>query len=932
MKVYFVAVLLWMLGTAISGVAQDGVITGRVADASDAILPGVGVTLTSAQVMGERTQVTDERGTYRFILLPPGAYKLKFELPGFATLVRDGVQITAGFTATISVTLQVATSTETVTVMGTSPIVDLENATVATNFTAAITNVLPAKQDWGAVVGLAPGITVATPDVGGSRAHLVPSSLKSFGTSGQIWILMDGVISESISYWSFDALSEFQVTGANQSAEVPTSGASMNFIVKSGGNGLHGGLYADWINKNFQSSNLDAGLIKQGVTTLTVRDRWNDFHGDLGGPFKKDKFWWYTAGGYQYDALLPFGFKNDDGSQATYSVPFKRLNLKFDYQLTPKNTLTYSGAGVQKYHHQRIDIGAAKYMAPEAAGISNYRHWAQKWQLTTILSPRVTLETKVGNYGLIYPRVSANTKVSMRDLDTLQIRGGYSGSDAERSGEGFSGITIPYVTRYRKWQADGVLAVNTSALLTGNHNVKVGYGYLFDGQTTTDYGFAANVITFWRGGFKTPAFIQTYDTPYITKDIFHQSWLFANDTWNLNRKLTLNLGFRYEGYVPHLAAQGKSGSGPYQQAFTVADTYLKRLNGPVPRLSAVYDVFGNGRTAMRAGFAKYVLLANPEAMVNPNGSNTNRYNWNGAGFDRISETFTTPYVPIPANIVSSSTAVNRTLDPNLHFPHVDEYTAGIDQEISKGMVLRFNFVRKFERDHWQTFNTSIPYSAYNIPVTFTDPGRDGLIGSADDRQITVYSVDPKFRGLSTQVLANNPHSFATFTTYQIEAVKRLADKWQLVSGLEWLQTKATNDAQDPTTGINGEQNYWTWQFRTVGSYELPRRITASAALRASQGAAQSRTLNTPSLNQGVVVINAEPIGALRYPNYGLLDLKFQKTFTLGDRGSLSAMVDLFNVNNSNAVLTRSNLTGVTFLSVSQVMDPRIFRLGLNYKF
>src|SRR5262245_62712474 len=114
---------------------QDGTINGKISDVSGAVLPGVGVTVSSPQLVGgQRTSVTDEQGNYRAGLLPPGVYSVKYELPGFKTLVREGIQVSAGFTATLNVLLEVATVAETITVEGNSPIVDTSSASVATNF------------------------------------------------------------------------------------------------------------------------------------------------------------------------------------------------------------------------------------------------------------------------------------------------------------------------------------------------------------------------------------------------------------------------------------------------------------------------------------------------------------------------------------------------------------------------------------------------------------------------------------------------------------------------------------------------------------------------------------------------------------------------------------------------------------------------------
>src|SRR6185437_7606438 len=116
------AVCLLLVAAATSW-AQDGVITGRITDPSGAALPGVDVSLTSPAMLGGRSAVSDEQGTYRFVVLPPGVYSVRFQLQGFATVVREGVTLTPGFTSSLNIALEVASVAETVTVVGESPII-----------------------------------------------------------------------------------------------------------------------------------------------------------------------------------------------------------------------------------------------------------------------------------------------------------------------------------------------------------------------------------------------------------------------------------------------------------------------------------------------------------------------------------------------------------------------------------------------------------------------------------------------------------------------------------------------------------------------------------------------------------------------------------------------------------------------------------------
>ena len=172
--------------------AQDGVITGRITDTSGATLPGVDVSLTSPGLLGGRSVVSDEQGTYRFALLPPGVYSVRFQLQGFATVIREGITLTPGFTSSLNMALEVASVAETVTVVGESPIIDVTNAVVASNFNKELTAVLPTGHDVFSVLAVTPGVQLTAPDVGGSRAGL-RAQFRVFGSTSQ-WNVIEGAI------------------------------------------------------------------------------------------------------------------------------------------------------------------------------------------------------------------------------------------------------------------------------------------------------------------------------------------------------------------------------------------------------------------------------------------------------------------------------------------------------------------------------------------------------------------------------------------------------------------------------------------------------------------------------------------------------------------------------------------------------------------
>src|SRR5437016_2248106 len=151
--------------------APTGVITGRATDASGAVVPGVDVAVSSpAMIGGSRTVPTDEQGTYRFTLLPPGSYRVSLSLPGFKTLNVDGVTVTVGNTITINGTMQVAAVAEDVTVVSQAPTIDLEAASVSLNWGQDKLQDLPWGKNIRGLAAMIPGMFAATFEIG--RAHV----------------------------------------------------------------------------------------------------------------------------------------------------------------------------------------------------------------------------------------------------------------------------------------------------------------------------------------------------------------------------------------------------------------------------------------------------------------------------------------------------------------------------------------------------------------------------------------------------------------------------------------------------------------------------------------------------------------------------------------------------------------------------------------
>ncbi|MBI4475128.1 MAG: carboxypeptidase regulatory-like domain-containing protein, partial [Acidobacteria bacterium] len=437
-----------------------GNINGRVADATGAVVPGVQVTLTSPAIQGAREALTGEAGAYQFRLLPPGTYSLKFELPGFKTVIRDGVIVEVLKTVTIDIALEVATQAETVTVTGDTPVVDTQNATVAVNFNQNLLRDMPNSRDIWIILAQSPGINTTRYDVGGSTMGS-QTGFRSYGTSSQNWFNLDGIVTNDSAgsagwYFDYGSFQEIQVSAAANAAEVPVPGAFMNTVVKSGGNELHGQVYIDWEDSSFQGENVTdemrrpcpvttglcgyaLALPNGQVFTGDKFSRYNDFNANAGGPIKKDKLWWFSSFRHQYSDLRTQLALNDS-EQTRFGMPVNANSpqpgghyattliiptLKFNWQVTTNNSFQFMWQHSRKRAPYRNGQGSGAWRyIEESTGNQKDPSDGRKWQWTSILSPQLTLDLKITDSEYVFPIYSHVEKSPITDSIRQYVRGG----------------------------------------------------------------------------------------------------------------------------------------------------------------------------------------------------------------------------------------------------------------------------------------------------------------------------------------------------------------------------------------------------------------------------------------------------------------------------------------------------------------------------
>ena len=261
-RIFVLAGLAILLGTPLAQAQTTGSITGVVTDASGAVLPGVTITLSGERLIGgPQTQVSDTSGTYRFDRLVPGNYDVKFELQGFRNVERPEVRISAAFVATINAKMEVGSLSETITVTGESPTVDVRSNVQQTVMNQEILEGIPTGRDPWSLAKLIPGVQVATYDVGGTQS-MQQSSLSAHGSStNDVSYNIDGATvnwpggggGATMIYYDQGMFEEVNYMTSAIPAEMLAGGVSINMVTKDGGNQWKGNLRYNFANDALQS-------------------------------------------------------------------------------------------------------------------------------------------------------------------------------------------------------------------------------------------------------------------------------------------------------------------------------------------------------------------------------------------------------------------------------------------------------------------------------------------------------------------------------------------------------------------------------------------------------------------------------------------------------------------------------------------------------
>ena len=908
------AALLLTAPPALAQIASG--ISGVVRDVSGAVLPGVTVEASSPVLIeGARSAVTDTNGQYQIVDLRPGEYVVTFNLTGFRTIRREGIRLSAAFTATVNTELQVGQIEESITVTGESPIVDVRGTVSQSVMNREALDTIPTGKDPFAVGQLIAGVTTATPDVGGTQIMQQPT-LQVHGSSNNDNVFMvDNVQIQHIGfggnqtgfYFNDGLMEEISYQTSSLPAEAPVGGVQINMIPRDGGNQFRGTLFASGGNSSFQSNNLDDELRELGFLAQNRVDSIYDVNATYGGPIRRNKLWFFaTYRRWSANNFLGNTF-DSEGRQAVDDQRISDGTVRFTWQAAARHkfALLYDRSAKWRGHRPNNWIGASINEPVSSVEQTTGLNYIGQIKWSAPLSSRFLTEFSVFtlpvNYNLEFQEEADPNAIATFD----QIRSVFAGVSPRQD-----------INTARMYTYAGFVSY-----VTGAHNFKVGT-QVRTGWSQELFETREDIVQIVSNG--VPQSVRLVNNPSGHKESGLNSGIYIQDSWTRGR-VTINPGLRYERFAMSIPAQG-AGAGRWVPArdFAAQDNIVD-WHSLSPRFGIAWDVFGDGRTAVKGGLSRYDRLAGITIVQPLNQKNISFQTcpWADTNTDLRAQESEIAFARCTGSLQPSLGFV----DGDLKRPHQWEYTATVQRQVGARTSVMVGYYGRRFWNLYTTVNDAVPSTAYT-PVTITNP----LSGEP----LTVYNQDPATRGQVRNVLKTIPELKQRYHGVEFQFNTRLS-RATVFGGLTIGNNFGDQDAGDlnnPNNRINNQGDIGfdaPYQIRGGFNYDLPAALRLAGSLRSASGLPQTRTYvvttaQVPGLTQVTQNVQVAERGEFRYPWVNILDLRVARTFVVGSV-RLEPSADIFNVFNNNAVTNAVQTIGSSLGRPSSIVMGRLLRLG-----
>jgi hypothetical protein len=1010
-----VLLVLPTLGLPAAAFGQEGTaeVAGVVKDASGAVLPGVTVEAASdVLIEKERSVVTDGSGQYRIISLRPGTYSVTFTLTGFATVKREGLIVNSGVVTTVNAEMKVGSLTETVTVTGETPVVDVQSARRQQTITSDLLTAIPTARAANAILTLIPSMVQS----GGNNVNvqLQPGMIVFGGRGGRSnegRLQLDGlntgasVNGGGVSGYTADVQNAAEITMSPSGGlgENEVGGPAMNIVPRTGGNTFKFYTYGSFTGDSLQGSNYTPELQAAGLRAPGATNRLWDVSGSSGGPIVKDRVWYFTTlrqrGIYQDVVNTFYNVNAGDITKWNYVADTSRPAVSQSHTpIQPLGRITLQAGQRNKFNlfwdEQKSgnNCGAggpagANLNSPETASCSAgefQRVQQATWTMTA--TSKLLLEAGIGTY-------LSDWGGKERDGNNRSLINVTEQCSAGCPDNG----NIPNLVYHGQlnWMTDWIGAHTwraSASYVTGANSMKIGYQGAFhvdDRLTTTP----ANVA--YRFNNLVPNQITEYLSPLQYKSRVRYNAVYAQDSWTHDR-LTLQGAVRYDhswSYYPDQQI------GPTlflpQPIFFPRSDGVTGYNDITPRVGAAYDLFGNGKTAVKFNFGRYL-----EAAVNDNGVYSRL-----APSSRLATSSTRTWTDANGNFVPDCDLSNRSAQDNRaaggdFCAALSQSTFGLPQSVTSadprvlsgwgvrpgdwqiGATVQQQVLPRIsvEAGYVRRWLTNF-YATDNLAVTPADFTQFGVVAPTDSRLpggggypiAGLYDVNPEFFGVTNNLInlaSDYGNISSVYNGVELSVNARIRGGLNLQGGsslgsqvIDSCEVRAKLPEQSATNSpITGGIAYsplnpychnapgWTNRITALGSYNVPKiDVQLSGTFASSPGiplmanytystAQQVQYLGRTLSGASLLTVNLVKPGDVWGDRLNEVDFRIGKNLVYGrSRGQIA--LDLYNAFNRNSAITNNQTfnplvtTGsAAWLAPTLVMTPRTAKITVQWDF
>ena len=989
-------VLLLLCALLVPAAARaQATIAGVVRDASGGVLPGVTVEAASpALIERVRSVVTDGGGQYRIVDLRPGSYTVTFTLPGFNTVKREGVELTGSFTATVNADMQVGAVEETITVTGAAATVDVQSATRQRVMDSQTIADLPTGRVFANLAVLIPGISQTNaPDVGGALGANMTDLIAHGSKASDQRIMQNGISlatnagGRAGAVPNMTAFQEVTIDSGAVDASRAEGGVRVNFVPREGGNTFRGNGFFGFANNAMQSSNFTQRLQGLGLQTPASVKRVWDFNPGFGGPIKQDKLWYYLTirhqGAYNYVGL--FYNKNANNPNAwTYDPDTSRPaanqqlwsdgQVRLTYQATQRNKVSFSfdmqdinGNWPFGCECMRVALsgGAVTLTSPEANSARRFplqRALLAEW--SSPLTSRVLLEAVAIQRVERFATDDSGPNAGGVDPQMIAI--------TEQGGP-IAGLEYRAPADYGNTWMWNLYYRTAASYITGSHAYKVG---LNGGKGFNQALPFVHVPYSYRFNNGVPNQITLRALPsaggtsreFQTRTEYQ--WdigVYAQDKWTIDR-MTLGYGLRFD-YFGNTIPENRLGPVPLAPTRNVTFPAKKNLawKDLSPKVSAVYDLFGTGKTALKTSLNRYLggqtvggLASAPGGAANVV-TQTNR-SWNDSNRDFVPNCdLLNPEANGEcgrmANTNFGKAIIGSTYDSDLlrgwfHRSYNWEFSAGVQHEILPRVAVDVAYFRRWYGNFTVTDDQTVSAADFS-PFSIVAPVDPRLPNGGGQTISGLLDLSPNKFGQPAQNFVTLSDTYGKQTErwngMDVGVSARLGGGLLLQGGISTGKTTTDNceirqalPESSPTNPYCHVETAFLTQGKFVGAYTIPRiDVLVSGTFQSLPGpqlvanVTAANAIIAPSLGRNLsggsnVSINVLTPGAMYGERVNQLDFRIGKVIRFGSK-RVTGNFDLYNATNADTVLIENSGLS-SWRRPSQILQARLAKFSVQWDF